>query len=92
MKKLTQWTARICNRGVAVQGLQLTAPFLPGAVVGFLIKGEEADIPARAEVTFRTKDVIEFAAAKPAMAVEAVRAETVAAPDAVQPVAEPVNN
>ncbi len=81
------------QKGRGRGGAAIAGAIIAGAVVGFLIKGEEADIPARAEITFRTKDVIEFAAAKPAMAVEAMNAETVATPEAVQeaqPVAAPV--
>lgn len=77
------------QKGRGRGGAAIAGAIIAGAVVGFLIKGEEADIPARAEVTFRTKDVIEFAAAKPALAVETVNAETVTAPDAAAPVAQP---
>ncbi len=77
------------QKGRGRGGAAIAGAIIAGAVVGFLIKGEEADIPARAEVTFRTKDVIEFAAAKPALSVETVNAETVSAP-AAAPAAEPV--
>ena len=66
---------------------------IAGALVGILIKGDEADIPARAEVTFRTKDVIQFAAAQQAASVEAANTGTAVAPDAAStagPVAAPV--
>ena len=81
------------QKGRGRGGAAIAGALIAGALVGILIKGDEADIPARAEVTFRTKDVIQFAAAQPAFSVEAANTGTAVAPDAAStagPVAAPV--
>jgi hypothetical protein len=66
------------QKGRGRGGAAIAGAIIAGALVGMLIKGEEADIPARAEVTFRTKDAIQFSAANAALAVEPTTAEVVA--------------
>ena len=81
------------QKGRGRGGAAIAGALIAGALVGILIKGDEADIPARAEVTFRTKDVIQFAAAQQAVSVEAANTGTAVAPDAapaIGPVAVPV--
>ena len=81
------------QKGRGRGGAAIAGALIAGALVGILIKGDEADIPARAEVTFRTKDVIQFAAAQQAVSVEAANTGTAVAPDAapaIGPVAAPV--
>ena len=69
------------QKGRGRGGAAIAGALIAGAIVGFLIKGEEADIPARAELTFRTKDAIEFSASQAAVAVEPVKAEAAVAAD-----------
>jgi hypothetical protein len=66
------------QKGRGRGGAAIAGAIIAGALVGILIKGEEADIPARAAVTFRTKDAIQFSAANAALAVEPTTAEVVA--------------
>jgi hypothetical protein len=60
--------------GAAVAGVLVL-----GVLAGVFIKGDEADIPATAELMFRTKDAISVDVPKSSIAVEAVKEVTTAA-------------
>jgi hypothetical protein len=67
------------QKGKGRGGAAVAGVLVLGVLAGVFIKGDEADIPATAELMFRTKEAITVNVPKPSMAVEAVKDAVAAA-------------
>jgi hypothetical protein len=67
------------QKGKGRGGAAVAGVILLGALAGAFIKGDEADIPATAELMFRTKEAITVDVPKSTLAVEAVKDAVAAA-------------
>jgi hypothetical protein len=61
------------QKGKGRGGAAVAGVLVLGVLAGVFIKGDEADIPATAELMFRTKEAITVDVPKSAMAIEAVK-------------------
>ena len=68
------------QKGKGRGGAAVAGTILAGAIAGAFIKGDEADIPVNALLTFRTKEAIVFKAPKSMLAAPAADASPPAAP------------
>jgi hypothetical protein len=67
------------QKGKGRGGAAVAGVLVLGVLAGVFIKGDEADIPATAELMFRTKEAISVSVPKSTMAVEAVKDAVAAA-------------